>query len=322
MASATTYSCWSACAGILAVTSPETLLGTQSDLDVRLRLQEEAHYALPEGFRPTGLAAASDASLLAWSGSDSTVFLRTAGNWVPLDIPRAVVGGTFLDQQQIAIVDAVGRLSILDAQGNLNAHSFLISTDSLVSATHLGGRWYLLDALGTLYESPPRRRDGFSPFPRTWPELPGARPSDIRISAAPSGHLLVTSSVYPFSVVSLDVTTGELLNLAPLRRDDIPVALQTGEGVWRSLVTVALGGKYLRTLFDAQTDRRLLTLHDECGRLLRTATVQAPIGFAAATPTHVYAVRHAGINEVVQYKWEIPDAENTCASTTTGRKKE
>lgn len=259
-------------------------------------LREEGYDVMPEGFVPTGILVASKDRIIVWSSPRRGALLRSGSAWVPLDLPSYAVGACFLEGGRSHILDAAGTLSTFNFHGVLEARSNLFKADSLVSARCSEGSWYVMTRTGTLLGDLSQTLTRPELLRESWPELPGARPSEIILSGAEDGSLLLTSSVQPFSIIRFSTETKRAMSFSPLLELDIPEELRTEEGTWRSLGTIPISSSavYLRTLVDGQSDNRMLALYDTCGKVVRTVAIRAPIGLVAAEADYVYAMRHTG----------------------------
>ena len=174
-----------------------------SRFDVRVSLEEESYYGLPAAFRPGGLKAHEDDRFIVWSMSDGRAYFRSPAGWITIDVESRAVGARFMPSGGVSVVDATGRLVHFDERGTAYAGStprrLGVPSDSIVSASFLGGDWYVMTTTGGLY----RTRPSGSPdrVRESWPELPGAVAFNILLSEAGKDELLLTSTVYPFAAI-------------------------------------------------------------------------------------------------------------------------
>ena len=272
-----------------------------------LSLEEESHHVLPPGLVPTGLVVDSSSlgRTVAWSRPDRRAWLHSGTRWASFELPSVPVGACLVAAHRIEVVDATGFVTILDELGNVRSHSLSLPSDSLVAAVCSNDAWYVLENTGSLPRTRAPRGSNRK-LRESWPELPSAQPTEMILTTAIDGEqLLLTSSVWPFSIISFHLVTGQVTSFEPITTKHIPPELITGEGVWRSLGTIPVGRMYLRTLVDAQTDNRLLMVHGECGDVLRSTAIRAPIGFAASSGPFVYGIRNTGVAELVKYRWSL-----------------
>ena len=291
-----------------------SLLSASQNNPPLLELVEDTYDVLPAGFIPTGMLAGPNARVIIWSGPLQETLIRFGSAWMRMDVHSPVVGACFFEGGRSAVVDDAGTVSSFDEHGILLSRSRLFSADSLVSATCSGLDWFVLTRTGALYGGTGPSLTTRHILRESWPELHGTRPTEIFLAGAEDGQLLLTSSTPPFSAVRFHPTENRVTTFSPLIDSDFPAELSKGEGMWRSLGTIPLAAAYLRTLFDARSDDRLLLLYDPCGNLLRATAVRAPIGLVAAANEHIFAVRQTRRVELVQYRWHLrrPITEDSC----------
>jgi hypothetical protein len=75
--------------------------------------------------------------------------------------------------------------------------------------------------------------------------------------------------------------------------------------LWHGLAPIELDSGFLRVLADMKSDRRILQLYDQSGRLVRTTAIAAPVGFISSDLANstALALRHAERMELVVYRW-------------------
>lgn len=275
-----------------------------TSLDPVVSLEEVSFEVLPAGFHPTGMTVDANGPAMLWSGPSDEIVLRIDRRWERVESVASPVGGC-LHGDTVLVFDARGSAWSFGSPLGPVERRFRVGIaqhDSLVAAVCADGRGYVLSKHGELRSFAMTPPHDVLTIRDRWPEMPGVAPDKMFMSLD-AGDLLITAAVFPYAAVRIDPATGHAWGFDPITNINLPSDVLTGDGIWRSLPLLRVGRSYLRTLVDGQTDRRLLILYDECGVGLRTRSLRAPIGFVASSATHVFAVRHTGRAELVQYNW-------------------
>lgn len=284
----------------------------QEEAPPAILLTEIDAISLPTGFRPTGLIAESPTLAVAWSHTDGHVLLRSDDDWRPLEIPGTPVGASIESDGLFAVVDGLtARVHYFGPAGDpLKTWSLGIDT-TVVAAVRGAAGWYVLTPDERLLYTPLNGHALQTGVSVDWNYLGGAAPTDISLTAV-RRSLLVTSKVPPFSIIRFadELAPGQAFE--PVSMLTMPSEIRTGDGLWVSLATVPMGDRYVQTLFDAQSDRRLLVTYDACGRAVRARSLTAPLSLAAssARDSLVFAIRHADRLELVVYRWTFVSDES------------
>jgi len=266
--------------------------------------------------RPTGMAADASTRLLLWSSTDRTVALFDGTAWHALALPdsSSPLAGT-LDSSGTAILfDPIGpRFLTYDSVGMLTTSRPHGLHALVVAAAPYAGGWYLLTEESLLLRMPSATPDtlwrAFAPSIR-WHHPQDPDPHHL-VLIADRNYLIVTSRQPPFSVVRVDSTLSSVTRFDNIATADLPLDVKTGDGIWHSLATLPVGDDhYVQTLFDGQSDRRLLIVYDKCGTIVTTGSVNAPLGIAGATGHELLAIRYAGGIQVVWYDWQLTNLKD------------
>ena len=270
-----------------------------------LTLEEVAYDRLPDGFRSTGIAAASEEQLLIWSRTAGYSLLQRGSKWIRLNSSSRIAGACFVGGG-VDLLDTTGTARRFDRDGKRITERAirLPEGDSLLSATCTGSKWYALGSSGAILGGQMSSAAPLDFLGVSWIDLLGVE-SHVHLGVAVDGQLLLTSSFPPFTTARLDPTSLRAITFEAVALADLPTEVLTGQGFWRSLPTVAVGAHYLRTLVDGQTDNRLLILHDQSGSVLRSIAVRAPMGVVATAGEQLIGIRYADGEEMVRYRWRM-----------------
>ncbi|GIW50973.1 MAG: hypothetical protein KatS3mg081_0328 [Gemmatimonadales bacterium] len=278
-------------------------------------LEEMGSVAVPDSFPVTGMAISRTGEVFLYSAAQPYVLhydrgrLHNVGQGVlrrPVGIAAETGAGAF------AVLDAGLRSVLLFKEGRVVARQALRVENHLQieDATRLREFWFVLARdrsdnyiiLKLLAGGGWQRMDGAA---RVLSRLTGL--SRARLIATEGGVILMHRDPVLGTVV-LSPTTGEQVVQFALANVGSASELGGSGGRWVSLWTVELGRYYLQTLADLRSDRRALVLFEPDGRVVRERVVDIPMGIGASASglRLLAAVRRAGTQELVIYRWNSP----------------
>ena len=288
--------------------------------EVFLHLEEAFAIQLPEGLTVKGLVSWNAGHFLLWGEDRAFVWDRAAGRLRQLGndrISRPVGGTVGSPGEPIQVVDGInGRIQRFSGNGRWTEEIVLDTPLPLTAAMWTRCGWGVLAAGsdGTaselvLLDDVGRRR---------WiRKLGDLFPGELQAAVVNSSKrgILITEAPSPHRILLLDCE-GETL-LGPLTPG--PLSSERGER-WVAMSTVQLGGFLLQTLSDVRSDQRTLALFDQGGSLIRSTSVELPMGFVSVSeqPEFLLGLRDFGLAaEVVGYSWESwPGMEGWTGPTT------
>jgi hypothetical protein len=276
-----------------------------------LELEEEYAWTVPDPIRVTGAATAGSGRLLVWShdqnivllvgGSDGEVLSR-----IPVNRP---VGAAFVEGDTVIEVVEADRAGITTrTTGGRIVRQRAIGTPLAVedAARGLDG-WFIAGRYAD-----DRYRVYFAPgsdtarMIRAVFTLDGPSTSGMHVTAH-GRDALITTVAPPFRTYLVSPSGEVKRELEPWGSEaEIPVlSWPDTSRRWVSLPTLPLDRRFLQTLSDIRSDKRLLILYDTEGCVASGTEVDVPLGFVASLESEhlLVAARRLNAMEIVIYRW-------------------
>lgn len=307
---------------LLAVAPGHGIARVQDGSEDVLTLAEVWSLDVPPDFPIVGAALSSDGAVVAWGAEGGAVLYHPNPDTGDVQ-PRIVESGA---GRIVAARIEGGRITVVDGKpprvirftpdGRILMMAPFVAVSRVDAAVWHNDTWALLgrDVAG---DGGVFRASLASGSPRN-DRLSLVTPIDIAqlpvtwlVAAGPA--LIVAGLRAPFRARAIGRNGAlrfefEVSFPVPGIRDAAAAADSTR---WVALRPVRVGRKYLRTFADVKSDRRVLAVYDEGGRLLRQRVLEVPLGLIAAVESRhqVLAARNLGSVELVAYEWYDPDVE-------------
>jgi hypothetical protein len=276
-----------------------------------LQLVEVASFAVSDSFALLGAQTSPSGAVVLWAGNQSYLIVENRGvqttvrhDSLSSPIAAALVEGDTV----IEVIDADSRaVFTVTLGGRITSKQTIDEAFIIKQARHSPLGWMLLAQApdSSLVVGRMHRGGGVQLF------------DNASIASLRSVHMLPWNQGLILSSITADFDTWafDVPESAVARRFD-PISLpreavgsESAASLWVSLPLVQLDRGFLRTISDLRSDRRLLVLYDEGGRVIRQQVLNVPFGVLAAAPDSrlLVAARRADHLEVVKYRWRWAD---------------
>jgi len=265
---------------------------------------------LPDTVQIAGTALVGAGKILIGTHSPFSLLVLNRRGIQLLPVERTLDGRGLLfaaTRRGLALYDPTMDRLLIEEEGQLSPHGASHAGDGPVETTAVDGRWLFL-------AGPEQDSYWVSVFDLQTDTLvagftvsnsDGLPPHSARFALGPGGAYL-SFMRYPFTIRHI---TPQGCNTLFFRMPDVlPTKDNTSSQEyreWISMGLLALDRALILQLADPASDDRLVLLIDPAGRVLRTTTIHAAVGFVAAdhlTRT-LYAIRSLNVRELVAYRW-------------------
>lgn len=277
----------------------------------KLQIEEVASFSVPDSFAVLGAHMSPSGSIILWATNQPYLLVEDRGSLNPLlhDSLSVPVAAALVDSDSVVeVIDAESRALVrVTLAGRIVSRQSITAPLAIKQARHSPLGWMLLGRLpdSSLAVARITSNGGMQLY------------ANASIASVRSVHMLPWNEGVVLSAISdgygawafSSPDAAPSLTFETISLPDELDGSKSDQGLWVSLPLVQLDRGFLRTISDLRSDRRLLVLYDDAGRVIRQQALNVPFGVLAAAPESriLVAARRGQILEVVKYRWRWAD---------------